>query len=429
MDLECFYQNCKGHPKLKCLCKTDPIYSCSSHINEHCQLQGSHKLLPIYKALSPLIKEDFIKKFMDKYSSLAKTKSFLLENSSQLIHKILSETQSLVDTINKQQESILKLCQNAIENSEAVLNEYINYLNIEECRYELDFSSFDTFPVENAIKNLFTLDINRFLKVVHIEDTSEYTKTMIFFEQNSKRMVKLGVIDGAISKVDLDIEDFLGIQPGFCRLPQRRVFYCGGLLSNFYRPIFSCYVIDPSKNIAEKYPDMPKRKYLVGLCTYQNNCVYVFGGSRTFGIVSSSSEKLNLDTKVWESIADLPEASDYNSSAIIKDTILVTGYRIGVFSYIPSTNIYQSLLSTASGSKMLFSEEDSGFLIHNDSIFEYSNNVWEKVAKNDVVPDDPYLLSYPIKHGKWVYFLLSNNYLYRFDLFEKTVEQVVLITF
>ncbi|OMJ79024.1 hypothetical protein SteCoe_21055 [Stentor coeruleus] len=242
-------------------------------------------------------------------------------------------------------------------------------------------------------------------------------------------MVKLGVIDNSVSKVDLDIEDFLGIQPGFCRLPQRRVFYCGGLLSEFYRPIVSCYIIDPRENIAQKYPDMPNRKYSAGLCTYQNNYIYVFGGALIFGIFSSRSERLNLEARAWESIANLPKASDYNSSAIIKDTILVTGYRIGVFSYIPSTDTFQSLISATSGSKILFSEEDSGFLIHGDCIFEYTNNLWEKVAKNDVVPNNPYLISYPVKHGKWVYFLLSNNYLYKFDLFEKIVEKVILNAF
>lgn len=136
-----------------------------------------------------------------------------------------------------------------------------------------------------------------------------------------------------------------------------------------------------------------------------------------------------LTNKTWTTIANMPIASDYNCTAIYQDNIYVTGYRIGVFLYSPIPDTYSELTQVVQGIKTMFTDSHSIFVLHMGTIIEFSNGVWEILTQDSSLPSDPYILSYPIKHSIWVYFVLSNKNLYRFNLTTKSIDCITLLSF
>ena len=87
-------------------------------------------------------------------------------------------------------------------------------------------------------------------------------------------------------------------------------------------------------------------------------------------------------------------------------------------------NSYAEEIPNVEGSKIMISEEQIVFILHSNSLIERHDGKWACVNQNTQLPSDYTLASYPVKYGNYIYFLLTDNIMYRFYLLNKTIERV-----
>lgn len=429
METKCSLQPCINSIKFKCLCKGQNIFICQEHSHIHCQEPGSHKLLQIFKTLDQPSANLYANKRMEKHNALKVIKSMLRERTTELINYIYQKHFEAVKKIDNEQNLIRKNIKSALLNKEILIEDYASFLEMEDCDFDINSLIVDISDIEKKTDEFFNKNFCEGVVKVPSEKGVDMVKNMIFFQQNTKTLINLNLLDLSVAKKTIYLPENMGASAGWCRIPQGKIFHYGGQLSSLYKPLNTCYIIDPQNLIAEKCPDGPYRKYTIGPCALLNNKVYIFGGAGVLGSLLSNSEMFCLTNKTWTTIANMPVASDYNCTAIHQDNIYVTGYRIGVFLYSPIPDTYSELTQAVQGIKTMFTDSHSIFVLHMGTIIEFSNGVWEILTQDSSLPSDLYLLSYPIKHSIWVYFVLSNKSLYRFNLTTKSVDCITLLSF
>ena len=73
--------------------------------------------------------------------------------------------------------------------------------------------------------------------------------------------------------------------------------------------------------------------------------------------------------------------------------------------------------------KVLCKASGKVYLFEAQRLFEYDNDKWSNLNIPTVVPNS-YLLSYMIRNEENVYFLLSDNFVYRFNIPSKKVKKL-----
>ena len=140
-------------------------------------------------------------------------------------------------------------------------------------------------------------------------------------------------------------------------------------LATFASPSIPASYSIPYPTISVGMANAPTRKYKVGHCAYLNQCVYVFGGLGILAAVLSCAEKFNIDTNHWSSIETMPTASEFISTSVQGENIVITGAKIGVLLYNVEMNSYAEEIPNVEGSKIMISEEQIVFILH--SKFSY----------------------------------------------------------
>ncbi|OMJ82235.1 hypothetical protein SteCoe_17141 [Stentor coeruleus] len=429
MEIKCSMQPCTNPVKFKCLCKDQKFLMCQEHSSIHCQEPGLHKLLLVFKSLDQLSVNLYVNKSMEKHNTLKTIKSMLRERTFDLINIIYQKYFEAVKKINNKQSLIRKNIKSALFTKEILIKDYASFLEMEDCDFDVNPLLFDTVDIEKKTDEFFDKNFYEGVIKVPSDKSVEMVKSMIFFQQNTKTLTNISLLDLSVTKKTMNLPENMGASAGWCRIPKGKIFHYGGQLNPLYKPLCSCYIIDPQNLTAEKCPDGPNRKYTIGPCALLNDKIYIFGGSGVLGSLLSNSEMFSLIDNTWTTIANMPIASDYNCTAIYKDSIFVTGYRIGVLLYSPVSNTYKELTQTVQGMKIVFTDSHSIYVLHMGTIIEFTNGAWEILTKDSNLPVEPYLLSYPIKHSIWIYFILSNKSLYRFDLTTKSINCIALSNF
>ena len=94
---------------------------------------------------------------------------------------------------------------------------------------------------------------------------------------------------------------------------------------------------------------------------------------------------------------------------------------IATDSYVDTSvglNLSYKILCKAAGKVYLFEAQ---------RLFEYDNDKWTNIG-GTAVPNN-YLLSYFIRDEENVYFLLNDNFVYRFNIQNKKVDKLFSITY
>lgn len=424
MENSCFVENCAKFVNFKCECFKTLTFMCKDHSNFHCENPGPHKLVCILTQIDHATKADFLKKNYERRQFISSLKAKLISETSELINIISRNTNNAMAKLIIEEDRILRSQEMAREDNKIPTDEYLKYLNHEECDLTLDLSLFNISTLEHYLDEYYSKSFLSALKTVQSVNSLSFTKSMVFFMRNSNTMINIDIGKLVMSKAKVELDNCLGSHAGWCRLPSNKIFHYGGQTSNFHKPLNCCYVIDTLSNTADKRLDGPVRKYAIGTLAYLDRCVYIFGGASTLGGLVSDSERYDINGNQWTILQPLPTSSDYNTTVVNGMDIVITGYRLGILIYLVGKNIYKEEIPNKEGQKIMFSEGENIYILHSGALLERSNGAWACINKTTHIPDDPYLVSYPVRSGNFIYFLLSNETMYRFDLINKSLERV-----
>ncbi|CAG9321127.1 unnamed protein product [Blepharisma stoltei] len=210
-----------------------------------------------------------------------------------------------------------------------------------------------------------------------------------------------------------------------CMLPGRKYFCYGNYADYSYSGL--SLLIDSQFNVKKLSDGIPCH------CsggTYLRGCIYVFGGYNHKGLLSLA-EKYTISTDSWSKLSQLPEPSDYCSCIAFGEKIILSGnMHSKLYSYDPLLNSYDELFSlTPVRSKVLCGANSRLFIIESSGrIYESAIKdlrVWEHLWEASIVRFSP--LSCAVTHDESIFFALSNNQVYRFDIAKKSIEEYSVI--
>ena len=169
----------------------------------------------------------------------------------------------------------------------------------------------------------------------------------------------------------------------------------------------------------------PVAKSCIGTCTQYKDNIYVFGGKIAPGAANNICERYEISSYKWYAIRPFPVATYNNTSVLYKENIFVTGYNCKtVYSYMIATDSYvDTSVGLNLSYKILCKAAGKVYLFEAQRLFEYDNDKWSNLNIPTVVPNS-YLLSYMIRNEENVYFLLSDNFVYRFNIPSKKVKKL-----
>ena len=423
--MDCKYENCLTKAKFGCFCKEIEVRLCDVHANTHCLLQGTHKLCPLYTHLDDQSKHKFIKKLREKIDAFDILVHKISQKSYSLLRAIIKTTESAVSKLKEQQRNLINKCLSAMKNSEVLVKDYKEYQEVEDYNFVLMFELEN--QLESRIEDYFSVDFSMSIKLEPAPEASELNKSFVFFEKNSRTLNVFDLLDMTGGASTVNLEDSFGDKAGWCRLPGRKIFQCGGQLSTLYPPLSASYIIDVDTRTVSSKPEGPWRKYAVGVCSYLEPFVYVFGGAGLFGSLLSESEKFDLLNETWTSISPLPLPSDYNSSIVKNPFIYITGYQIGLYKYKIDTDQYSSSFDLFVASKVLIEDNGLVFILCEKGVFLVQERNLIRSKKQSLIKEEAVLTSYPVKKGNSVYFLMSDGYLFKFNLTTLDIERLTLL--
>lgn len=372
-------------------------------------------------------KKKYIKKIREKFDAVDLLLFKINQKAYSLIRTVIKSCEVAANNLKKLKSELLDQCLSALNNSEVLIEDYREYLEVEDYNFILMYEQ--ESHLESRIEDYFSVDFTMSIKLEPSIESSEFAKSFAFFEKNSKVLTIYDLLDMKVKSAPVESEDYFGDNAGWCRLPGRKVFQYGGQLNSFYPPLNTTYIIDIDSKTVSKKAEGPYKKYAIGVCAHIDPYVYIFGGSGLLGSLFSESEKYNLSTDSWHTISNLPFPSDYNSTVTKNNTIYVTGYQIGIFKYTPDTDDYTLSFDLNTISKILIEEAGNLYLITERGVFVSQDHQWTRIKKQTVIREEAVLSSYPVKRGNYVYFLMSDSYLFKFNLTTFEVERAKMLEF
>lgn len=418
--MSCSYELCQNQPRFICKCKPN-VHYCANHSSIHCSLKGEHELKSLFTHLDDSTFSSFIQRQLSTHSAISSIIQYINHKSASLIQQIVKLRDQSTLQLSQNLESIHLSIKSAHKTHEILTQDYINYLETED--YDLNIDYPEPGRLESEIFDFFTQDFTLNLKLVP-NQKSDLVKSFVFFEKNSKNLNIFDLVDMKTNIIQVNSQDVFGDYAGWCRLPGRKVFHFGGQLTAFYPPVSSTYLIDVDSGQIEQKQDGLNKKYTVGVCAFISPHVYVFGGSGLLSSLYSESEKFDIEKNEWSSISMLPFGSDYNSCIIKNSEIFVSGYRLGVFVYSPQLDSYSNSLELDSGNKILLIEGNTVFLLYGSKIYTQEEENWIRSSSLTILSEETVLKSYPVKRGTSFYFILSDNFVYKFNLVTGAVDRV-----
>lgn len=251
---------------------------------------------------------------------------------------------------------------------------------------------------------------------------------MFFFKSGTKRMVNINVKSMETSSFMVNTPDNMSMYSAWCPLPDGNVFYaCGnnGSINNLV------YYVNPTLKTVNKRANAPNGKQYVGVCALFKEDIYMFGGYNTSNQVTNACEKYSLTNNTWAQIQGCPSSMSYGTSLVFRDEIYLTGNNITyIYKYSAENNSYSNqYTSLQSGGYKVFCQGGGRlYIFENSRLLEYFSE-WVCLTTSTPVSASYYLLSFTVRDGDWIYFLLSDNFIYRFNLIDKKIEKVDQITY
>ena len=421
--MSCGNPGCNLRAEFYCACQDQHIILCITHSNSHCQGAGMHKLIKLNVSLTNPERISMIRILVQQLSIIQEMKNKISEVTNQIVNNIYVQHYICIQEITIFEKKINSMISDIQLYNEVSQERYDLNIKIVQMEYTLD-PQFYAYPgIHLPVTDFYAQNFLNSMKLRHVSESS-LASIMTFFEQHSKSLVTLSIESLELLKTPLNLREKMGNSAGWCQLPQQKIFHYGGQLSKLRKPLNICCIIDPFKKTVEEKANGPALLYKIGQCTYFNNIVYIFGGSTLFSASCSEAYKYDLISDTWGEIAYLPNPSEHNCSVEIGGEIMITGCHLGIVKYQLAENTYATLVEKADGFKVMLTEGERFYLAFGSKLYLGENNKWELVGGDTSLPGDQYLCSYTVRHMSSIYFLLSNNCLYRFNLQSKHFERI-----
>jgi len=234
------------------------------------------------------------------------------------------------------------------------------------------------------------------------------SRFLYYFEMNTKTVTKLDLEAKELLTIDLGVSQELGPYSAQCKIPNERVFMCGGNTGISYSG--ATLIFNPETDqVQELVPlELPRQ---FACCVYFENKVYLFGGyndDQAQGELEDCA-KLDLTSNSWIRIANLPTKCKHTTSVVFKGLIFVTGYEAsGIWVYDPYRDFFDLVMHLCKGFKVLCRSQSKLFCLTEKCLYEMQENgVFFKVLKRRFALSS--LVTHPFCYGSSIYFIDSDE--------------------
>ena len=215
---------------------------------------------------------------------------------------------------------------------------------------------------------------------------------------------------------------------GFCRLPDGDLFIYGGLKFNTIEDFSSsAYRISCTTNEVSLVSHHNRPRSYLSEIMYHEDSIYIFGGLDQSGTLHDV-ERYNLRINHWRQMSNFPVDIYWTSCTKLDSVALVLPYNhTMLFAYEFITDSYKEIsnLNCAPNShKIVFTALAKVYILTDNRLYESLYDCELKVIDANTGVPNQHLIA-PVNRVKLeIYFMLSDAYLYRFDLKKNTVQRL-----
>ena len=417
-SFKCNQTGCNREAEENCTCG---VILCESHT--HRSVKG-HSFTPLRMELHSSLKTDIRKSILNCLEKCSSKQIELQRQSQKSIASILEETSIAVQRIKIVEMELLELLHSLGRIDILVLKGSRDYKSRTLADY---IGAGGRFAMVSELEQLNS-DVLYSLVNKEIIDGIEHSPLqvpspyIVCFRKASKELQILNVTDMKIKTTNA--KALMGSRAGWCLLPDGRIFHYGGWIADTKNSSI-CAIINPEQKSIELMKSNHDLRN-IGQCSYYKGDVYMFGGHNedTF----AKSFKYSILKNEWQAITPMPSLSRDCNSTVLGSTIVIGGMKHeSLLLYGPSTDTYRKSLELSEKKyKIVWTGNRKVFVLWCGKIFEskpFDLNTWKCVANNLGI-EDARLMGLSVRWGNWVYLLLENRNLYKFNLFTKTIEIV-----
>ena len=408
--MQCSYNYCKSEVSFLCYCNSTQTFFCESHKSIHeSHTDPNSSVLNILVSLSQNQK---IRAIQEVSATLKYLKDF--QNTIQ------KDTKSLISQIMLESKKVLKIIWN----------------------YENNYSKLLKKIQSDSQVNLFYLEHCQSLHSDIQTSILEISNHLRFHYKNQEDLMKSNFYSNSMSFIDFEYENIrtienvrrgffelknsvncaaLDSQSGICELPGNKTFFYGGGNNTWSKAVF---IFDKTTGKLIRKNDHKTIAY-VGCCCYYKGNVFVFGGMTGVFNYTKDAQKYCLFSDSWTKVCPLPTGFSSVSCVRLFDSILLTGYKAScLYEFCIECNNYRSFGEFKKKSyKIVIRGWQSIFVIENRKLHEFVSLNGDVIKTDTIVSKRP-LLSYCIKNGTMIYFILDNKEIYKFNLLNREIKLI-----
>ena len=192
----------------------------------------------------------------------------------------------------------------------------------------------------------------------------------------------------------------------------------------FYSFETQAYRLDINHRVSTKLPNS-RRKYYARGCVYHEDSIYLFGGvgGNNGEVNVKEAEQYSFENTQWKELPLLPDIMKGTCAQVLNSKIFIVGF--GCKSLLEYDRVYKKYnevvkLNDAPRSKIILGE----FVIVNKSklIWQISNSAVTKIQLEKEVVCDTLAISSTAQTDKFIYFIVWDGILMRFNKFTYTQE-------
>ncbi|OMJ93577.1 hypothetical protein SteCoe_3413 [Stentor coeruleus] len=408
-EYKCTRESCQSKATLACYCRNQVFLSCANH--SHVDMPG-HNPIKIYKEVTSgnaiiLISlcdkyDELVSKSIERINSaLNNIKISIDKNFRKLIDSYTAFREKIQNVRNMTTEGrLVSVLDNASE-SEKSISKFIS--NSSGILY--GWEKYKLFENEDKAKiALLTYSGERY----------EESKIISIQRPHTKNLMKIDVINQSSIEVEIPIPENFAYASGWCNINNELLLIHGGATNyNAQQKVFTMsgntYMINTAINLLVHETNGPKKSDMGNGTLYENK-VFFFGGFDESSNMQDSAHKFVLSSKMWESIANLPQKMGYCTSARAGSLIYVTGSpSTEIYQYHPDYDIYVSVIDCLETYKTLFFFNEKIYIIIDGylRIIDGCNTI----MNDEIDAKNMFLLGHATFYENSLYFILGKyNY-------------------
>lgn len=403
MSARCFMSECLLPVASYCECLPEGTFCCSQHTTDHQYTPGVHSFLAPPILLSPEEHSTTLLSTESSISHLSQLRSTIISHTTSLIKTVSSLSSSLLSKINDLEVSLITFRKVLLSKKPIEVSQF-------ESNTQMRFPDIQLLPmlqnITKTIENFFNFPI------YHIEDYYDCNE-ILFPKNNDFGFWKIDFKE--LRTTTVQEAPRLAYQAQVCKSGKNAYFLQGGVNRNVW--IGDAYLFDIQKGSSVKLPS-GKPKSCAGIACKEGK-IHIFGGCNVGSL--KSSQTFDLVSHTWTDIPDLPITITACTASAIQNCILVSGFESDkVFAYTPDQ--YAPAFNVQGNS---FKIVCSGWVVTNSVLFENtSENIRDWRSHNINCPLTELWVYNTFRKERFIYFIKTDNALWRVDTEEKKVEVI-----